>query len=124
MGWYAEQLLPRLVDKALSNEEITAWRRKAVVGLRGVVVEIGFGSGLNLPVLPSGVTRVLAVEPAGGGRALAAARIAKSSIPVEHIGLDGQSIPLPTNPWMLRFRHTRFAPCPTRPPHYGRSSGC
>ena len=94
MGWYTEQLLPRVVDKALGNEEITEWRRKAVVGLTGTVVEIGFGSGLNLPVYPSAVTKVLAVEPAGGGRKLAAERIAKSLIPVEHIGLDGQSLPL------------------------------
>ncbi len=94
MGWYTDQLLPRIVDMALRNEDVTVWRRKAVVGLSGTVVEIGFGSGLNLPVYPAAVTKVLAVEPASGGSKLAADRIAKSTIAVEHVGLDGQSLPL------------------------------
>jgi SAM-dependent methyltransferase len=94
MGWYTQQLVPRLTDRALGSAEITAWRRKAVVGLAGTIVEIGFGSGLNVPVYPAEITRVLAVEPAGVGRKLASRRIAASAIPIEHIGLDGQSIPL------------------------------
>jgi ubiquinone/menaquinone biosynthesis C-methylase UbiE len=58
------------------------------------VLEIGFGSGLNLPEYPATVERVLAVDPSGVGRTLAAKRIAASPIPVEFVGLDGQDIPL------------------------------
>lgn len=73
---------------------MTTWRADVTDGLHGRVVEIGFGSGLNVPHYPSDVDVVLAVEPAQVARRLAARRVATSLIPVEHVGLDGQSIPL------------------------------
>jgi len=65
-------------------------------GLTGCVVEIGFGSGLNVDLYPPSVERVYAVEPAKVARRLAERRIEKSSVPIEHVGLDGQDIPLET----------------------------
>jgi ubiquinone/menaquinone biosynthesis C-methylase UbiE len=94
MGFYGEQVLPRLIDKMCGAGDMDEWRRRAVAGLTGTVVEIGFGSGLNVPLYPPTVTRVLAVEPSAVARKLAAPRIAASSIPVEFIGLDGQGLPL------------------------------
>ncbi len=70
------------------------YRRRAVDGLFGTVVEIGFGSGLNVGHYPPEVTRVLAVEPATLGSELAAPRIERSNVPVEHIALRGESLPL------------------------------
>jgi ubiquinone/menaquinone biosynthesis C-methylase UbiE len=70
------------------------WRADITDGLHGRVVEIGFGSGLNVAHYPSTVEVVFAVEPARVARRLAARRISASLIPVEHAGLDGQSIPL------------------------------
>jgi ubiquinone/menaquinone biosynthesis C-methylase UbiE len=58
------------------------------------MVEIGFGSGLNLPHLPADVDVVLAVEPAELARRIAQPRIDAASVRVEHVGLDGQSVPL------------------------------
>jgi ubiquinone/menaquinone biosynthesis C-methylase UbiE len=63
-------------------------------GLAGRVVEIGFGSGLNLDFYPPDVELVLAVEPAAVARKLADRRASRSGVKVEHIGLDGQTIPL------------------------------
>ncbi|CAO5252206.1 class I SAM-dependent methyltransferase [Frankia sp. AgKG'84/4] len=93
MGFYDDQVLPRIVDLALgrSMEEV---RARVAAGLSGEVLEIGFGSGRNLAHLPSGVTRLLAVEPAAGGRRLAAARIAAAPFAVEFVGLDGQELGL------------------------------
>jgi ubiquinone/menaquinone biosynthesis C-methylase UbiE len=68
-------------------------RRRVCDRLEGDVVEIGFGSGLNVPFYPTGVTRVAAVEPADLGWKLAAKRLRATSIPVERSGLDGQKLP-------------------------------
>ena len=95
VGFYREQVLPRLLDRACSNASMASWRARVTEGLEGRVVEIGFGSGLNLEHYPATVDVVLAVEPAAVARRLAVRRIAASRVAVEHVGLDGQSIPLP-----------------------------
>jgi len=97
MGLYREQLLPRLIDKALNNEGVDRWRAQCIEGLRGVVVEPGFGSGLNVPLYPPEVTKVYAIDPAEVGEKLAADRLGNSAIPVEFVGLDGQHLPLEDN---------------------------
>src|SRR4051794_2098209 len=68
-------------------------RRRVCAGLAGDVVEIGFGSGLNVPFYPGAVTRVSAVEPADVAWKLAAKRVGDASDPVQRAGLDGQSLP-------------------------------
>src|SRR5689334_20011409 len=78
----------------LGNREVRKLRRKAVAGLQGTVVEIGFGSGLNVPLYPPDVEKVYAIEPSTVARELAAERVAASSVPVEFAGLDGQKLPL------------------------------
>ena len=95
MGLYREHLLPRLVDRACSTEGLRCWRAEVTSGLAGRVVEIGFGSGLNVEHYPPAVEMVLAVEPAELARRLAARRAGAGAVPVRHIGLDGQAIPLP-----------------------------
>jgi ubiquinone/menaquinone biosynthesis C-methylase UbiE len=94
MGFYGEQVLPRLIDKLCGMHDMDQWRRRAVAGLTGTVVEIGFGSGLNVPLYPATVERVLAVEPSAVARKLAAERVAASPVPIEFVGLDGQGLPL------------------------------
>ena len=64
MGVYSEQILPRIVDVACNMKEARLQRRRVCEGLAGRVVEIGFGSGLNVPYYPATVTQVTAVEPA------------------------------------------------------------
>ena len=59
------------------------------------MVEIGFGSGLNVPFYPDTVTRVAAIEPADVGWKLAQKRLRTARVPVERSGLDGQSLPYP-----------------------------
>lgn len=95
MGLYADRVLPHLVERTCGVADLRPWREQAVAGLTGTVLEIGFGSGLNVAHYPAAVTRVLAVEPSEVARRIAAPRIAASRVPVEVIGLRGESIPLP-----------------------------
>src|SRR6185437_380227 len=83
VGFYDDQILPRVIDIALGNKRMGKLRRRALEGLTGTVVEIGFGSGTNVPYYPAPVERVYAVDPALVGRKLAAKRLAASTIPVE-----------------------------------------
>ena len=92
MGLWHDHVVPRIVDKALSGPVQEEIRARACAGLRGDVLEVGFGSGRNLPHLPPAVTSLAAVEPSGGGYRLAAGRIAASPVPVRLAGLDGQRL--------------------------------
>ncbi|HLI73162.1 MAG TPA: class I SAM-dependent methyltransferase [Acidimicrobiales bacterium] len=94
MSFYRDRVLPVITDVALSGKPNREVRARIVTDLQGEVVEIGFGSGRNVPFYPDAVTRVRAVEPAAGGRRIAAKRIAASTVPVEFVGLDGASLPL------------------------------
>lgn len=94
VGFYRDQVVPRLVDWMLDTPDIGSWRSEVVAGLHGRVVEIGFGSGLNVEHYPAEVEAVLAVEPAPVARQLARKRIAACGVAVEHAGTDGQSMPI------------------------------
>jgi ubiquinone/menaquinone biosynthesis C-methylase UbiE len=93
MGFYRDQVFPRGVDLLMNTKSTREIRARVCAGLAGDVVEIGFGSGHNLPYLPTTVTRLRAVDPSALGLRLAAQRIAASPVPVESAGLDGQSLP-------------------------------
>lgn len=94
MGIYGDHVLPRLTDALLGNREFARLRARVAAGLEGEVLEVGFGSGLNVPHYPPAVTRVHAVDPATVGRKLAAKRVAASPVPVDYVGLDGEELPL------------------------------
>jgi SAM-dependent methyltransferase len=93
MGLYGEQVLPRIIDVACGMKVTDPLRQRVCDGLAGDVVEIGFGSGLNVPFYPAAVSSVAAIEPADVGWKLAERRLAASSVAVRRSGLDGQSLP-------------------------------
>jgi ubiquinone/menaquinone biosynthesis C-methylase UbiE len=94
MGFYSTHVVPRLAEKSLGTGEIMKHRGHTCEGLTGCLVEIGFGSGLNVEKYPASVTHVYAVDPSEVARRLGAERIASSRVPIEFIGVDGQSLPL------------------------------
>ena len=95
MGIYGDHVLPRIINAACGMKTNEALRERVCGGLEGEVVEIGFGSGLNVPFYPASVSRVAAVEPADVGWKLAGKRRQAARVPVERAGLDGQSLPFP-----------------------------
>ena len=97
MGCYGERVLPHIVNFVCGLKAVDPLRQRVCDGLEGEVLEIGFGSGLNVPFYPAAVTRVAAVEPSDVGWKLAGKRLSAARVPVERSGLDGQSLPFEDN---------------------------
>ncbi|MDP8976433.1 MAG: class I SAM-dependent methyltransferase [Actinomycetota bacterium] len=94
MGFYAERVFPRIMNVLMDTKQTRRIRQRVCAPLSGEVVEIGFGTGHNLPFMPEEVTRLRAVEPLEKARYMANDRVATARCPVEFVGLDGQHIPL------------------------------
>lgn len=95
MGWWTDNVVPRVVNHTLGSAEVGALRQRTCAGLRGSVLEIGFGSGLNVAHYPAEVEEVQAVEPSDVGWRLAQPRIAESTVTIRRVGPDGAQIALP-----------------------------
>jgi ubiquinone/menaquinone biosynthesis C-methylase UbiE len=95
MSIYGNHILPRILHLCASTKLINEQRANALKETGGVVLEIGFGSGLNLPFYSKRVKRLMAVEPSLTARKLAVKAISEAPFPVEFAGLDGQSLALP-----------------------------
>jgi SAM-dependent methyltransferase len=93
VGLYGDWLLPRILDLAMGTERVARERQKALAGVTGTVLEVGFGSGRNLPFYPSGVQKVVGVDPSGESAKLARKRIERAAFPVEFLPLPGEEIP-------------------------------
>lgn len=94
VGWYTDRILPRLVDVTCGSATMAPLRRRACAGLSGRVVELGFGSGINLEYLPPGVTTLVAVEPSDRAWEIAAGRITGQAITVERVSSGAEELPL------------------------------
>ncbi len=94
MGIYREHVLPRLVNFMCAMPTGDEHRARVCAGLVGDVVELGFGSGLNVPFYPATVREVAAVEPSDLAWKMAGDRVAASPVKVQRSGLDGQALQL------------------------------
>lgn len=92
MGFYRDQILPRLTHLAMSTKETTRQRQQALAGVAGDVLELGIGSGLNLPHYPPGVRCVVGVEPSVTAARMAEERIQKAGFSVEIVSGEAESL--------------------------------
>lgn len=95
MSFYEDRVLPHLIDIACSTRPSRKQREKIVPLAEGDVLEIGFGSGLNLPFYDTQrVRKVWGLEPSEGMRRKARPVLEAHDLDVEFIDLPGESIPL------------------------------
>jgi ubiquinone/menaquinone biosynthesis C-methylase UbiE len=63
MAFYKERILPYLVDWCMRQDTLSAYRRRVVPAAQGRVLEVGVGSGLNIPLYGDAATRVIGLDP-------------------------------------------------------------
>ena len=98
MSFYADRVLPHLINLACTGKPTRRQRQKVVPRAYGDVLEVGFGGGLNLPHYDADkVRRIFGLEPSAGMRRSAARNIEASALDVELIDLPGEQIPLDDN---------------------------
>lgn len=95
MGLYDRYVLPKLLDAACSARPIERQRAKIVPQAEGVVLELGFGSGLNIPYYdPKRVERLIALEPSQGMLARSRAKAAEAAFPVDVLAETAEALSL------------------------------
>jgi ubiquinone/menaquinone biosynthesis C-methylase UbiE len=93
MGLYARHILPRLCDWSMRNPRMARLRREVLSEVDGEILEIGFGTGLNLEHYPERVRRLVAVDPAVGMTRIARRRIERSRIDVDLLVQTTEDLP-------------------------------
>jgi len=94
MGFYEDRILPHILNAAMKTKAIREERVRCLSEVTGTVLEVGIGTGLNLPHYTSAVTKIVGVDPSGGSARIARKRIAASAVPVELVGLSAEKLPV------------------------------
>jgi len=97
MGFYSRMILPRLLDWSLSDATLARYRQALLAEVQGEVLEIGFGTGLNLAYYPERVTKITVIDSNPGMNALAEKRIRNSDKAVENYVLNGERLSMADN---------------------------
>lgn len=93
--FYSRVIFPRLMDYSLNRPEIAELRKRVLSEVAGDTLEIGFGTGLNLPHYPPQVRKISALEPNDGMNPLARRRMRESAVEVDVLHHKGEAIPIP-----------------------------
>jgi len=93
VGFYSEVVFPRICDFLMDRPFVAKHRQQLLATVSGDVLEIGFGTGLNLPYYPAQVRRITTVDPNAGMHRLAQRRVRRSKIEVDQRVLSGERLP-------------------------------
>ncbi len=94
MGFYSILVIPYCIDIAMSGDTLQQYRQQLLKDVSGEILEIGFGTGLNLPHYPKEIEKITTIDPNPGMKKLARSRIAASNITVDYQVLNGESLPM------------------------------
>jgi ubiquinone/menaquinone biosynthesis C-methylase UbiE len=94
MGFYERWIVPRLLDLAMRNRVLDHYRQRTIEAARGLVLEVGVGSGLNLPLYGPAVTHVVGLDPSPELLRLASRRAGDVVIPVSLLRASAEHLPL------------------------------
>ncbi len=97
MNFYSRVIFPRLLEWGMSGAEMARCRQALLADVTGNVLEIGFGTGLNLPHYPSQIEKLTTVDANPGVNVLAQKRIQASAIAVNNQVLNGEHLPMADN---------------------------
>lgn len=97
MGFYSRTIFPRICEFVLNTPFIANLRHELLGSVHGDVLEIGFGTGLNLPHYPTDIRRLTTVDPNPGMHRLAQKRIKETGIEVDQRLLGGEQLPFEDN---------------------------
>lgn len=92
MGWYGRWVFPRLLDWSMAGEPFSSYRQQVLAEVSGTVLEIGFGTGLNLAHYPDTVVSLTVIDPNPGMAALACPRLASTPLPISSYPLRGEAL--------------------------------
>jgi SAM-dependent methyltransferase len=92
MGWWSDEVLPHITDYTLRGREMGELRAQACESLHGRVLEVGFGTGLNVEYYPDGVSQVDAVEPSEVAWKMSEDRRLRTTVPIGRVGRDAQQL--------------------------------
>ncbi|MBV9964284.1 MAG: class I SAM-dependent methyltransferase, partial [Alphaproteobacteria bacterium] len=93
MGFYDKIILPRLIELAMRNRRLAGFRQSTIEAARGRVLEIGIGSGLNLPLYGAAADWVCGIDPSPALLARASERMADARVPVSLVLASAEQLP-------------------------------
>jgi ubiquinone/menaquinone biosynthesis C-methylase UbiE len=94
VSFYSDHILPHVINLAMRNRQLTPLRERVVSRAEGRVLEIGIGSGLNLPFYGKRAEHLFGLEPAGRLLTMAQSRAAGSQRSVTFVAASAEAIPL------------------------------
>ncbi len=97
MGLYSQVIFPWACDLLMDHPRVRRYRRELLAKASGEILEIGFGTGLNLPLYPANVRKITAVDPNTGMLRRAQKRIDQTGIEVDQQVVSGERLPLADN---------------------------
>lgn len=93
MGIYEKYMLPKIINVVMQNPDMAALRRRVVPEAEGDVIEVGFGSGHNLPFYSDAVRSVTGIDPSVELKDLAVERISEARVPIEIVNQSAEEMP-------------------------------